>query len=805
MEHFVCDDGGGAIILMRRIYHLLLSCVLFTTLVIVPEVRAQGELYDSRVQFADGLYSRGMYELAIKEYAALLKNYPGGSRNDAVTFRLAESLRLKGDTGNAARFYAHLVAQYRESPFRLRAAYRRARLYADAGDYESAEAHFAQILKLSPPAELAAATTYYLGEVQLSQKKLDIADQTFAKVLDEFTDSEFAVYALLKRGEIKRLIYIEAKEQSVADSEASEQEALEYYEAALAKASTDRLKAEVLFQMADLYFRDENYQQSADLYRQLMSQYPDDERAVQARLQAAWAALRSNLYAEALRVADQALADSPTGEAAAEWLYVKANCQRQLIQTETAVATYRQLLERFPDSRFADSARYETAVAHYQAGSFSKAVMEAEKIRLTPELRADVCWLLAESYAALDMPAEATQYYRMVVREGGAGSRARDALYRLAHQLQQQGAYRDASSFYLRLVDSFPEDELAAQALFASGYCLSMAGDLEAAVRDWSQLVQRYASSPLVEEALYQKAMGEVRLERAADALGSLAELQRLYPQGRYLSDAYYWQGMLMFEGDNPAEAEPALRQAVQRATRDDLRREAMFQLGLVLQRLGKDEQSAQMLQELIDSPLSGRFPPSLLEWMAAFHGQKGDYVRMSQTADVLTTSAEKPWQQAGWVLKGRAARGQQQADQAIEAFEQALAIRANTQYAGEAALALARLCLEGGNLDKAETYFNEASTRGTGERAQAIQAHSVMGLGRVAQARNQSQDASRLFMSVAILYEDGEIVPDALLQAAVEFEKLDRLEERDKVVAELQARYPDSTQAAEARERWLM
>jgi len=115
--------------------------------------RGMADDYADRMLFADGLYVRQMYDLALKEYAALLKSFPAGASNDSATFRLAECLRLKGDTVTAARFYAHVVANFSESPFRLRAAYRRARLYADAGDMESAVAHYRVILAETPPAD----------------------------------------------------------------------------------------------------------------------------------------------------------------------------------------------------------------------------------------------------------------------------------------------------------------------------------------------------------------------------------------------------------------------------------------------------------------------------------------------------------------------------------------------------------------------------------------------------------------------------------------------------------------------------
>jgi TolA-binding protein len=785
---------------MKRRMASVLAVLIVTVL---AAVRGVADEYSDRILFADGLYARQMYDLAMKEYAALLKSFPTGASNDAATFRLAECLRLKGDAVTAGRFYSHVVVNFRTSPFRLRAAYRRARLYEDAGDLESAVAHYRVILQENPDAELAAAAQFYLGETLLKKGASDEADAAFAAIGISGKDSEFAVYALMKRAEIRRDRWAALYKAGDPAAPSVGAQALVYFEQALAAAGKGRLAAEALFQSAEIHFRQGNFVKSAEWYRRLLTLYPDDERSSQSLLQAAWSAINAGLYAEALAVAVRALGETARADVHDEWLYIKANSERQLLQYETSIQTYRELLSRFPESRFCGAVRYEMAVSHYKAGVYAEAVAEAEKIRITPELRADVCWLLAESYAALNKPAEATQYYRIVVRETSGSERARDAMYRLAHQLQKQSSFRESSQFYLELVAAYPRDALAPQALFASAFCLAQAGAHDEAVRDWRRLVQEYPAHELAEDGLYQKAMGEVRLGRRTDAATSLVDLRRLFPKSRFLADSWYWQGMMLYEQEKYAEAEQALREAQRAAVRDDLRREAMFQLGLVLQKLDKPEESAKLLQELVTSPLSGKFPPALLEWLASWHGERGDHGRMAAAAALLTQVQEPAWRQVGWVLAGRAHQAAGRGEDAVAAFKAALETGATTHYAAEAALRLGSFALERAETAEADRYFHDASDRASGEGAVAVRARAFMGLGRSALLAGGNEDASRYFMSVAILYDDAVIVPESLFLAAQAFDRLGRKEDRAKVVQELAQRYPDSEWTGKARAAW--
>ena len=57
--------------------------------------------------------------------------------------------------------------------------------------------------------------------------------------------------------------------------------------------------------------------------------------------------------------------------------------------------------------------------------------------------------------------------------------------------------------------------------------------------------------------------------------------------------------------------------------------------------------------------------------------------------------------------------------------------------------------------------------------------------------------------MSVAILYDHVELVPESLYRAALAFNRLERVEDRDKALKELTARYPQSVWAGKVDATW--
>ena len=77
-----------------------------------------------------------------------------------------------------------------------------------------------------------------------------------------------------------------------------------------------------------------------------------------------------------------------------------------------------------------------------------------------------------------------------------------------------------------------------------------------------------------------------------------------------------------------------------------------------------------------------------------------------------------------------------------------------------------------------------------------AIRAQAYAGLGRAAKAAGDSAAAARYFMSVAVLYDDTNLVPECLGEAALAFGQAGRTDEARRTAEELQKRYPQSAWA---------
>lgn len=736
-----------------------------------------------QMQFADGLYSRGLYELASTEYRALLTNAATTAR-DAATFRLAECQRQLGNKDSAVQLYGELVAKFPQSEFRFRGEFRRAEMQITAGDFPKAVEYFRALLAANPPPDVRGPCLYYSGFAHDRIARTNEAEAAYAELVAKFPQSPFYSLASVSLGELKEKRGAPAAEPR------------ELYTKAAAAAASPRVGAEALFKLADLEFRNRNYAASADAYTKLQATYPADERTTANQLAIAWANHNASRFPAALQIANASLPAAPEAQRA-EWLYVKANCERQLKQDEAAIRDYTDMIQRFPTSPLATAAAQENAVLLFQKNRHADVLALAASLApATGPANVDALWMLAESYTAQKQPAPAIAGYRRLIDSFPQNERAPLSLFRIGKLQQQNNQPDEASVTFRAFAKSFPQHTLAADALAASAECLLKIGRKDAAVADWAALAAGYTSFTALDQAIFAKAQAEVDLGKIPEAKKSLEQFIQLCPKSPLLAKARYTLGALQ---EKSGELDPAAyNYAVALALKPDadLTQTLQFRRIAVLQRQGKNDDAAAMLQPMLASPALAKIPSPQLDWLARWQISKHNHAAAEEAARHLTARTDAPALQiSGHYLAGLAQQAQKKMPDARLSFETVIAatnIVSNRetieafQHLGEVLLAL-------NDAPGATAAFSRAAEQASTDATLAIRARSYHGLGLATAAQGKWEEASRYFMSVAVLFDDPALTPECLHRAAEAFAKQNKISEQQKTIEELKRRYPDS------------
>jgi tetratricopeptide (TPR) repeat protein len=211
-------------------------------------------------------------------------------------------------------------------------------------------------------------------------------------------------------------------------------------------------------------------------------------------------------------------------------------------------------------------------------------------------------------------------------------------------------------------------------------------------------------------------------------------------------------------------------------------------------------DESAPIYLDLLGSPIRDKLTPDLLQWLSEywFAAKKPDAAAQAARALVEKTR-DAAWLQIGWCLAGRAYGAKGDAKAARDAYTRATQADAKTPSLAEAALRLGELALADGDHKLASSHFSKAAEAAGGDALLGIRGRAYVGLGRAAKAARDYAEAARYFMSVAVLFDDPEIVPECLSEAAAAFRGAGQADAARQAADELLKRYPQSDLARQA------
>ena len=752
--------------------------VLAWLLVLGSAVAAGALTADEQMRFADGIYLRGFYETAVTEYLALLRDHPDSEHAPAALYRTGECYRQMGNPTGAERFYKQLVAQHPQSDPAPRAELRRAELAIAADRPDEAAALLTGLLAGNPAPDVAAAASYYLGFSRLRAGDEKGASAAYERLLAEHKASPYAAYAALD------LAALHAKDKGNAGQMET------WFEQALAAAATPAAKAEALFRWGDWAYRNERYPQAADLLQQLLVEFPNERRARDARLAAAWSLYYLDRAPEALEFAEKLEQDAADAETAASGVYLQANCLRKMNRDGEALAKYETVARDYAGTRFADRAAYEIMVTRFKRGEFEQALVVAPA---QPEAgqEADVLWMRAECERELGRLDAARGRYEALAQDHPKSPQAAPALLRLGEMARTAGRLDDAATWFRRAADEYPKNEAAGEALKASALARMRAGDAKGALADWDALLARKLDAPAAAEARLQKALTLIELKKTKDALATLEEVA----QGDQAARAHFWRGVLLADGEKWAEAERALRASLAAAPDPQTAALARLRLAVVLQRQDRMDEAVDQIEPLLDQPELVADNPALVEWAVRRRFDQGHYERTARAAEALAQNAREPsWRQIGWHWAGASQAQLGNEKEAAACYEKAVAEKAQTREGAESQLLLAGLDLQAKRAAQAAERYAAAAEAASGDDALDLRARAYFGLGESAEAAGQAEKAARHFLSVAVLFDDPEWTPHSLFRAGQLFDQLGQPAERDSAWRELRQRYPDSS-----------
>lgn len=744
----------------------LLTLLLSLCLSPVAAIAAPGF---EQVRLADGLFARGMYELALREYVGVV-DQPGATNGEAMIYRMAECYRELGRNSEASAAYDRVITGFPETVYAQRAAIRQAESAVAEGRFEDAAVLLRTRAEGSLDISLRPAWRYYRAHAENQRGHPKIAEPIFRRLIEEDGGSPYASFARLELAELL---------QAANPASPEIRTLLEQETKAATSSPVSRQAAMCL--AAHLYSQ-KDFADSADLYLKIIKD--DATQADAVRPYAVWSSFKAGRWEESLRLSSSL--------ASCDGLYVRANSLRQLGRTNDARKTYGELLSAYPTNSLSNAARYEAAALALRVGDFSEAALFAAQVKPTAALGEDILWIQAEAARGEGRTEDAVRYYDQLYRDYPRGGKVVGARMQAARLLLESGRWEESSDRYRAIARDPAGHDRAADALFASAYARVQLKQPAEAVADWTILIRDFPAFKSLDDALYGCAQAQTELGQTSPAEQLLTRLLKDYPISPRAPEAHYLLGTILEADEKWDEAGEHYQAAARENPNGELSRRIQFRRIAVLQRQGRQDEAGATLNKLLSAPAGSEgIPAPLLDWLARWNLQQQDWAS-AERAGVALAGQDGVWSALGWYQAGRAREEMKKNNEAREAYRKVFSTQP-TRESVESCYRLGRLALTAGDSDEARSSLTRAAEMAGDEALADLRARSYFSLAELEEKTGQMEQAARTFLSVALLYDDPVLTPESLYRAAHLLEKLGRGGDQKRTSQELRERYPDS------------
>ncbi|MEY2492057.1 MAG: hypothetical protein QOH24_1008 [Verrucomicrobiota bacterium] len=738
-----------------------------------------------QLEYANALFSRKMYDLAIPEYEKYIGDYPADAGGANAYFGLGESYRSLGKSGSARINFQKVLDDFGDSEFAGPAAYALAVLAFSQKDYGTAQPLFHRAAAKSKDGSVALSAKYFEARCLESSKRADDALALYLQITEsksQYRDDarSTAGAMLLARG--KR------------------QEALGQYEALSNEADKPSIRAEAAVRAGliavDLAVPDrgKNDKTMADKARTLLQKGRAAPEAGRWRGIAQAGVLRLEYqtaqFAQLITDYKKVAAELPE-EAKPEAMLLAGNAQRQLGHTKEAEDLYRQIIEKFPKREEAKDARYQRLINIYNLDPAAVIAEVGEFLKTDPTAeRADQAKLLkAEALYKQQKFAEAAPAYSELRASQLAPKLRAEAAYKLGWcYIQLKDSARTIEAF-TDFIKGFPDDAQAPVALIQRALAYQQSKNIDAAIADLNLLIANYRGAKEREAALQQKALLLGEQNREPEMAQTFQQLLREYPKSSAIPQANYYIGKTAFDAKDYKRAIPSL-DAARRLSRAQYYGLATVRIILSDYYLRDRKAATAEMDGYLASNPDGGVPGEVLEWLGIEYYNEKNYPAAEKYLSALSRlenqSGVKP---DFWFYLGEVASKLKNFDEAENAYSRYL--QTSTDAAGKAKVLLAlggtKIALH--KPDDAEKIAVEIMRLQPEGR---VNAEARLLAGDVELERQRFEDAGKAYAGVALLYDDPGITPRALNKAADAYRRAGKTEEADRVAKQLHDRYPN-------------
>jgi len=742
--------------------------------------------------FATGLFERGMYKMAGDEYKKFIIVYPQSEHLRDAYFGFAESLYFQKRYDEAMAEYGRYLEMYpSEDNQTLVVKLRIGEIFFFTKKFDDAISQFKSVEGKNYRRDQTQTLCYYLAKANRIKGIEAQAIHYFNKAARMVKNNEYAFNAFIELGDI----YADGSEY---------EKALKYYGQARDSAATDQAKSFSIYKAAEMQFLSGDYENSTNTFKKVLADYPESEINAESLSNLLLALFNTKKYDELIK------------EYAAH---------RHLVKKE----------DRFFDAHFTACSAYAEVGDHDEALDKLTTLISSDWVSKENKDRAALkkseILLLAKRFKeALDL---------INARLSNKEEYRDNVLFLKGEALYGAGDFDEAAAQFNRLIAEHPDSPFVIDAIYSLAYVRKNMDQGHGARELFIQFYERSKDSVKSQAALYNAILLDIKDRDLANAIKECKLYLSTFQEGQFREKILFTLGSVYAESNDFHNAISIYKEFIDDHKDSPRLQDAYFRLAYNLQMIDDFDGAIEYYGKLeYDGSVDGLYYAALKNevliyfakdnkdkaaeaydyiisdfpdndlgmdgyfWIVKHYLESdrfADAIRILKKAEMRGGATDNVKEIA--YFKAEAYREIEDLDKAVENYDIVLSGKGEADvYTGASRIGKGLCLVAAKEYDKAKEEFDMAIIENPDDNTVAMRAKfETAGIEFL---KGDLEQSYKLYMMVAILYDDSEYCPRALLRAADIFKETGNMEEAKKAYREILDRYGKTEFAQEARVR---
>lgn len=551
----------------------------------LPDEKLSEALY----LLANSHYRVEEYENAARTYSEIIERFPYSAFVRDAQYGLAWSLFQQSKYNEAYNVFNNLSAG--EDTIAIKSFIWKGESKRYSGKPNEALIIFEDFLKRYPDHPLASLVESLIGLIYFDQNKLELSSQYLANATssdDPVTRAK--AFTMIGEIELRKKNYIKARgnfEPAIRITEAESdvhlramlgmgvslfhlgdfENAAEYFREA-ENLNPDFETDKINFYMAECYFSIGKYQEALSRYSaigskedeyvrqvtyskgychfnlgaysnaiyqfsEFVDRYPNDVRTTDARLRLADSYFGAKNFAAASKIFKQIFQSGKYSSDDPYTYYQYAQALYKSGEADAAITEFRNLQQKFPQSKYAESSLFTVGFIKFQEGEFKEAINNYRyvlQIYKNSSIAPVVYYSIGDAYFNLSMYDSAIVNYRNVLTKYPSSDYVFDAINGMQYSYVAMGKSDEAIVLIDRFINQNPNLKFSDQIFFKKGELYYSQRDYRNAKTSYQEFLVRYPKSSFVPEAYYWLGKSSQNLNENDEAIFYFNKVFESYP-----------------------------------------------------------------------------------------------------------------------------------------------------------------------------------------------------------------------------------------------------------------------------------